>query len=141
MDIGKRLIALRKQCGYTQNGLAERAGVSQTHLRRVELGKADITVGHLQLLCDAMSISLRDFFDEASDADDTAVAFSSLSPKQKSFYLRFFKVSKTRIKAKDKKQALSNWITLAFLIFSAHEADNEQLLHSFALALHIKVGK
>ena len=62
MDVSKRLVSLREQCGYTQNGLAERAGVSQTHLRRVELGQADITVGHLQLLCDAMSISISDFF-------------------------------------------------------------------------------
>ena len=51
MDVGMRLAALRKKCGYTQNGLAERAGVSQTHLRRAERGEADITVGHLQLLC------------------------------------------------------------------------------------------
>ena len=50
MDVGKRLIELRKRCRLTQNGLADRAGVSQTHLRRVELGQADITVGHLQLL-------------------------------------------------------------------------------------------
>ena len=76
MDISKRLISLRKQCGYTQNGLAERAGVSQTHLRRVELGQADITVGHLQLLCDAMSISLKDFFEEANEKDEISVAFS-----------------------------------------------------------------
>ena len=62
MDISKRLVSLRERCGFTQNGLAERAGVSQTHLRRVELGQADITVGHLQLLCDAMSISIADFF-------------------------------------------------------------------------------
>jgi transcriptional regulator with XRE-family HTH domain len=61
MDVGMRLAALRKKCGYTQNGLAERAGVSQTHLRRVERGEADITVGHLQLLCDTMNISLKDF--------------------------------------------------------------------------------
>ena len=55
MDVGMRLAALRKKCGYTQNGLAERAGVSQTHLRRVERGEADITVGHLQLLCDTIT--------------------------------------------------------------------------------------
>lgn len=89
MDIGKRLAALRKQCGYTQNGLAERAGVSQTHLRRVELGEADITVGHLQLLCDAMNISLKDFFAEVSDADEVASAFSRLSPRQKTLLIAF----------------------------------------------------
>ena len=89
MDISNRLISLRKQCGYTQNGLAERAGVSQTHLRRVELGQADITVGHLQLLCDAMSISLKDFFEEKSEIDEISSAFSNLSPKQQKLLLAF----------------------------------------------------
>ena len=89
MDVGNRLSALRKQCGYTQNALAERAGVSQTHLRRVELGQADITVSHLQLLCDAMGISLKDFFDNGSDADELSAALSNLSPKQKRLLLSF----------------------------------------------------
>lgn len=89
MDVSKRLICLREQCGFTQNGLAERAGVSQSHLRRVELGQADITVGHLQLLCDAMSISIQEFFKEESSSDETAVAFSRLSPKQKTLLLTF----------------------------------------------------
>lgn len=89
MDICKRLISLREQCGYTQNGLAERAGVSQTHLRRVERGEADITVGHLQLLCDAMNISLREFFAEESETDEIAAAFSKLSPKQQKLLLAF----------------------------------------------------
>ena len=89
MDISKRLIALRQQCGYTQNGLAERAGVSQSHLRRVELGQADITVGHLELLCDAMGITLKDFFDETSSEDEFAVAISKLSSKQKRMLLAF----------------------------------------------------
>lgn len=89
MNVSKRLIFLRKQCGLTQNGLAERAGVSQTHLRRVELGQADITIGHLQLLCDAMSISIQEFFDEQSGSDEISVAFSKLSPKQKTLLLTF----------------------------------------------------
>ena len=89
MDISKRLINLRQQCGYTQNGLAERAGVSQSHLRRVERGEANITVSHLELLCDAMSISLQDFFNEESGNDEVAVAFSKLSPKQKKLLLAF----------------------------------------------------
>ena len=89
MDVSKRLIRLREQCGLTQNGLAERAGVSQSHLRRVELGQADITVGHLQLLCDAMSISIQEFFEEESSSDKIAVAFSKLSPKQKTLLLTF----------------------------------------------------
>ena len=89
MDISTRLISLRQKCGYTQNGLAERAGVSQSHLRRVELGQADITVGHLELLCDAMSISLADFFNEAANEFEIAVGFSKLSPKQRNLLIAF----------------------------------------------------
>ena len=62
MKIGDRIKTLREKSGYTQNALADKAGVSQTHLRRVELGQADITVGHLQLVCDALEISVKDFF-------------------------------------------------------------------------------
>ncbi|MGM9632760.1 MAG: helix-turn-helix domain-containing protein [Eubacteriales bacterium] len=83
MNVGERLANLRKQYGLTQNALAERAGVSQTHLRRIELGQADITVNHLELLCDAMSISLGEFFDEGNEENETSLAISKLSPKQK----------------------------------------------------------
>ena len=89
MDVSKRIISLRERCGLTQNGLAEKAGVSQTHLRRVELGQADITIGHLQLLCDAMSISIQEFFKEETDSDEIAAAFSKLSPKQKNLLITF----------------------------------------------------
>ena len=89
MNVSKRIIALRERCGFTQNGLAERAGVSQTHLRRVELGQADITIGHLELLCDAMSISLQEFFMENSESDEISAAMAKLSPKQKTLLLTF----------------------------------------------------
>ena len=91
MDVSKRIISLRERCGLTQNGLAERAGVSQTHLRRVELGEADITIGHLQLICDAMSISINEFFNEENNSDEIAVAFSKLSPIQKMRLIDFIK--------------------------------------------------
>ncbi len=89
MNVGERLLELRNMCWLTQNGLAERAGVSQTHLRRVELGQADITVGHLQLLCDAMNISLQDFFRIEEERDELSVAISKLTPKQKKLLTAF----------------------------------------------------
>ena len=89
MNVSKRIISLRERCGLTQNGLAERAGVSQTHLRRVELGEADITVGHLQLLCDAMNISIKEFFEENANSDEIATAIYKLSPRQKTLLLAF----------------------------------------------------
>lgn len=89
MDVGKRLTELRNLCGFTQNGLADFAGVSQSHLRRVELGEADITVGHLELLCDAMNISLAEFFGESTGDNEFSAALSRLSPRQKQLLLAF----------------------------------------------------
>ena len=91
MDVGKRLRQLRDQCGYSQNNLAERAGVSQTHLRNVELGNADITISHLQLICDALAISLKDFFNVDDEQEELSAAISRLSPKQKRILLDFLK--------------------------------------------------
>ena len=89
MDVSKRLVELRKYCGLSQNALADIAGVSQSHLRRVELGQADITVGHLQLICDAMDITLQDFFKEQSSRDEILVTLSKLTPKQKKLLIDF----------------------------------------------------
>ena len=89
MDIGKRIFELRSRCGYTQNALAERAGVSQTHLRRVELGQADITIGHLELICDALDVSLKDFFCVDTENDETSAILSKLTPKQKNLLFTF----------------------------------------------------
>ena len=91
MNVGQRIKFLREKSGYTQNSLADKATVSQTHLRRVELGQADITVGHLQLICDALEISLKDFFNVNEDIEDLAVAMSNLTPRQKKLLMDFLK--------------------------------------------------
>lgn len=91
MNIGERIRFLREKNEYTQNSLAEKADISQTHLRRVELGLADITVGHLQLICDALEISVKDFFNVNEEAEELSVALSNLSPKQKKLLIEFLK--------------------------------------------------
>lgn len=91
MDVGNRIKQLREQNKYSQNYLADIAGISQTHLRRVELGNADITVGHLQLVCDALGISLKDFFNMSEEQEDISSAISNLTPKQRNLLLEFLK--------------------------------------------------
>ena len=91
MNIGDRIRILREKSGNSQNSLAEKAGVSQTHLRRVELGQADITVGHLQLICDALEISVKDFFNLNEEAEELSVAMANLTPKQKRLLIEFLK--------------------------------------------------
>lgn len=91
MNVGKRIAELRKKAGYKQNHLAELSGVSQSHLRRVELGQSRITVDHLELICDALGVSLKEFFDEGNENDEFSMAVATLSPKQKMRLLEFIK--------------------------------------------------
>ena len=72
MDIGARISFFRTQKNYTVNKLANMAGISQSYLRDVELGKKNPTVEILSFVCDALDISLSDFFD-----DDTAKRITS----------------------------------------------------------------
>ncbi len=91
MEVGKRIKELRERNKYSQNYLADIAGISQTHLRRVELGEADITVGHLQLVCDALGITLRDFFNITAEQEELSAAVCNLTPKQRNLLLDFLK--------------------------------------------------
>lgn len=91
MTVSERIRALREKAGYSQNKLAERAGISQTHLRRIELSQSGITVDHLQMICDALEITLKDFFDYTAENDDFSAVISTLSPKQKYLLLEFIK--------------------------------------------------
>ena len=69
MDIGGRIRQLREAQGWTTNFLATRCGVSQSFLRSVELGEKGISVEYLALICDALNISLKEFFDVPTDQD------------------------------------------------------------------------
>ena len=91
MNIGERIRLLREKKDYSQNRLAELSGVSQSHLRRVELGESRITVDHLQMICDTLGVTLKDFFDYTNEQDELAGEIAKLTPKQKRLLLEFLK--------------------------------------------------
>ncbi len=91
MNVSERIKILREKKGYSQNSLAELAGISQSHLRRVELGQSRITVDHLQMICDALGVSLKEFFDYTDGYDEFTEAVSTLSPKQRHNLMVFLK--------------------------------------------------
>ena len=64
MDIHTRITQLREQRGYTVNKLANLAGISQSSLREIELGMKTPRIDTLSYICDALHITLRDFFDD-----------------------------------------------------------------------------
>ena len=86
MDIGKRIQYFRTQKNITVNKLANMAGISQSYLRDLELGKKQPTVEYLSYICDALNISLKRFFSEDEPDCELYSLISSLSNKQK-FYI------------------------------------------------------
>lgn len=64
MNVGGRIRYFRTLKGYTTNKLANLSGISQSYLRDVELGNKNPTIETLSYVCDALNISLQDFFNE-----------------------------------------------------------------------------
>jgi len=62
MDISKRIVELREKQGISTNKLANKAGISQSYLREIELGLKNPTVEVLSYICYALNISLEKFF-------------------------------------------------------------------------------
>ncbi|MBO5341718.1 MAG: helix-turn-helix transcriptional regulator [Lachnospiraceae bacterium] len=95
MEIGSHIKQLREQKNYSINKLANMAGVSQSYLRDVELGNKNPTVAFLSLICDALNISLQDFFCDNSQSrllnDPIIQAIYKLTPEQKNALLVFLK--------------------------------------------------
>lgn len=56
--IGKRLRAIRKKRGYTQEQLAEMAGISPQHCSGIETGGAKVSLPALVQLCNALDTTL-----------------------------------------------------------------------------------
>lgn len=88
MDVGKRIIELREKRGISTNKLANLAGITQSYLRNIEIGKTNPTVEMLEYICEALNISIRDFF-EVNETNEITTAISSLTEKQKSALLIF----------------------------------------------------
>lgn len=56
--IGRRIAALRKLAGMSQEQLAEKAGLQRTHVSRIEAGKYDVTAFTVQLIAEALGMVL-----------------------------------------------------------------------------------
>ena len=66
-QIGKRLRALRKSHKYTQEQVAEKAGINSTYYGRVERGEANISLELLIPLARSLEVSLSELLDIESE--------------------------------------------------------------------------
>jgi len=62
VNVGSRVRELRIQAGLSGNQLAKIAGIAQTSVSAVELGKAAPTTDLLSRICAALGITLAEFF-------------------------------------------------------------------------------
>jgi len=62
---GRRIKELRKNCGLSQEELAEKAEVSSKYISRIEMGQSFPSIETLAKLADALNVELKDFFEFA----------------------------------------------------------------------------
>ena len=87
--VGERITYFRNKRGLSVNGLANKAGISQSYLRDIELGNKQPTIEYLEYICDALKISLVDFFDITDESDRLIKLTSQLTEKQKNKLCEF----------------------------------------------------
>lgn len=92
MNVGARITELRTQKNWTTNYLANRCGLSQSFIRSVELSEKGISVEKLELICEALDISLQAFFALPTEQDSVHAALlrrvNQLSAKQQEALLK-----------------------------------------------------
>lgn len=91
MNVGERIKELRQEKNITVNKLANLAGVSQSYLRDLELGKKQPTVEYLEYICEALNISLEKFFSEKEIDNEFLRLINELNDKQKDALRIFLK--------------------------------------------------
>ncbi len=93
LDIGKRIAYFRTAKDYSVNRLADYAGISQTHLRDVESGAKKPSVEIVSSICEALGISLSEFFDDGTQkklqSDPLFAWIYKLSPEQRQALYNF----------------------------------------------------
>lgn len=68
--LGRAIRIKRLECGLYQRALANKVGISEATLCRYERGKADITIGHLTAIADALGTDIFDLLHKAESYKD-----------------------------------------------------------------------
>ena len=97
MNVGERIRYFRQKQDLTVNGLAYLAGVSQSHLRDIELGNKQPTIEYLSYICDALKITLEQFFTDEEKQDKLTAMIKSLNDEQKNALIAFLEAMKATL--------------------------------------------
>ena len=78
--VGRKIRQLRRQRKLTQVELAERIGIHQSDLSRMEQGEYKVGLDTLLKILQTFDLSIGDFFDETSRTENVYDKFKNLSP-------------------------------------------------------------
>jgi transcriptional regulator with XRE-family HTH domain len=108
VELGQRIRHLRKRAGISARALASKAGLTQSHLSKLETGAAKPSLEALERICRAMGVSLAEFFAAGEEQlclpahiDKLFQELKSLTPKQAKYLREFVAAMKEDGRAKD----------------------------------------
>lgn len=78
--VGRKIRQLRRQRKLTQVELAEKIGIHQSDLSRMEQGEYKVGLDTLLKILQTFDLSIGDFFDEAARGNNVLDKFKTLSP-------------------------------------------------------------
>ena len=78
--VGRKIRQLRRQRKLTQVELADRIGVHQSDLSRMEQGEYKVGLDTLLKILQTFDMSIGDFFDESQGSQNVVEKYRSLSP-------------------------------------------------------------
>ncbi len=83
-SLSTNLVRLRKDKGLTQVDLADRAGVAQPTISRLESGDDSATLSALKLIANGLGVQISDLFSEPISAEEEQIltTFRALSPER-----------------------------------------------------------
>ncbi len=61
--VGKRIRQLRNEIGFSQEELADRAGIDRTYITSVECGKRNISIVNVEKIANALGVTPAKLFD------------------------------------------------------------------------------
>lgn len=89
MDVLARIDELRLQRGWSVNYLAMEAGLTQSTVNNLYMRQTEPKLSTLRAICDALGVSLSDFFKENESYEDELIrTVKSLSPENKAALLQ-----------------------------------------------------
>lgn len=101
-EIGQKIRKYRKACGMSQEFLAEKVGISVTHMSHIETGNTKLSLPVLVSLAEALEVRTDDIlfnysFEKNNSVDEINELLNSCSTKQLRVILDLIKSTKSSL--------------------------------------------